>query len=511
MTTLQIVKLALQTRDFFTTYEFNETFIETCSRLDPNQLDQIYQLLYRFVNKEPNYYGIFKENIYQKQVELITMYLKSNYQITVEITSFIFWKRYFENINKITRAEFIEAFQDFFQDHPEEIYLEIPNEIYYDKFLEWCQGGIYEWFQSLTSSSKHIYKLSKNSFKIPELLGFNIDQISFGYGFIVFSTIYGNIYSYGKGTFGKLGHNNYNSYKEPKCIEYFKQHQIKCKKIVCGYAHTFLITDKNELFTWGAGDNGRLGLGDNRDRLSPCIVETLKGKNIKKVCAGSIHSCVLTYNGQVYSWGDQEVSGHNGTLPKLLEAFKDQEIIDISIGFGGYHTLALTKDSKVYSWGQNRVGQLGFSNDVTFPVNKENAFYFPEPKLIESISYLPVKKVVAGWGNSALITENGNLYVCGKNTQESLQGNFKINERGHLYTDKFSKQNVSNIQNVEFINDQMLILDKENNLFDQTNEYHFDQNIENIQTGMDSFYIQLGNYKVATLQEQCQKYLKNDP
>jgi hypothetical protein len=57
----------------------------------------------------------------------------------------------------------------------------------------------------------------------------------------------------------------------------------------------------------------------------------------------------------------------------------------------------------------------------------------------------------------------------------------------------------------------MLILDKENNLFDQTNEYHFDQNIENIQTGMDSFYIQLGNYKVATLQEQCQKYLKNDP
>ena len=514
MTPLKIVKLALQTKEAFTSFEFNETFIETYSRLNSNQLDQIYQLLYKFANQEPNYYGTFKKNIYQKQVELITMYLKTNYQITGEITCFMFWKRHFENINKITRAEFIEAFQDFFDNHPKEIYLQIPEEIYFDEFLDWCQDGIYEWIQFLTCSCKQVFMLTQNHtpLKIKELLGFNIDQLSVGNEFVIFSTTHGNIYSYGKGSFGILGHDNLKWYREPKCIEFFRENKIKCKKIVCGYAHACLITENNELYTWGSGDKGRLGLGDYKDRYFPCLVETLGGVKIIKVSAGSLHTCALLENGQVYSWGEKETNGHNTEsnirFPKLLETLKDEEIIDISIGFGGYHTLALTKDSKVYSWGQNRVGQLGFANESTFPINSENAFYYPIPKLIESIRYLPVKKIVAGWGNSAIITENGNLYVCGKNTKETLIGDFKINERGHFYIDKFSKQKVSNIENVEFINDEMLFLDNQNNIYDQTREYFFEKKIESIHSAGNSFYIQFGNFKVPTLQEQCKKKLK---
>ncbi|CAN0471655.1 unnamed protein product, partial [Discosporangium mesarthrocarpum] len=33
-------------------------------------------------------------------------------------------------------------------------------------------------------------------------------------------------------------------------------------KVACGFAYTAAVTASGELYTWGAGENGRLGLGD---------------------------------------------------------------------------------------------------------------------------------------------------------------------------------------------------------------------------------------------------------
>jgi alpha-tubulin suppressor-like RCC1 family protein len=37
------------------------------------------------------------------------------------------------------------------------------------------------------------------------------------------------------------------------------------------------VTTEGLLYTWGAGENGRLGTGDNCDRVVPCLVESLEG------------------------------------------------------------------------------------------------------------------------------------------------------------------------------------------------------------------------------------------
>jgi hypothetical protein len=122
--------------------------------------------------------------------------------------------------------------------------------------------------------------------------------------------------------------------------------------------------------------------------------------------------------------------------------------------------------------GHNRVGQLGIMNIIGFPVNNEGAYYVPTPlrvhdlpqgvqfqqvlcvcvyavclcvwcvsvcynNIFEFIHMFLSVQVSAGWGHSALITEDGAVYTCGRNVHGQLglgpPSNFPLNERGHPY------------------------------------------------------------------------------
>lgn len=70
---------------------------------------------------------------------------------------------------------------------------------------------------------------------------------------------------------------------------------------------------------------------------------------VKEVYAGSVHSCVLTREGTVYSFGKHEYTGHGDwddvLEPRLIPAFSggsEAIVRQISVGPGGYHTMALT-------------------------------------------------------------------------------------------------------------------------------------------------------------------------
>ena len=48
--------------------------------------------------------------------------------------------------------------------------------------------------------------------------------------------------------------------------------------IACGGAHSAVITATGELYTWGKGRYGRLGHGDSDDQMKPKLVEALIGR-----------------------------------------------------------------------------------------------------------------------------------------------------------------------------------------------------------------------------------------
>ena len=95
----------------------------------------------------------------------------------------------------------------------------------------------------------------------------------------------------------------------------------------------------------------------------------------------------------------------------------------------------------MYTWGHNRVGQLGYANEDVVPRNGEGAHFVPRPRRVESVAGLRVRRVVAGWGHTALLTADGACYVCGRNFQGQLglgdPEAFPHNERGHPYQPDF--------------------------------------------------------------------------
>lgn len=63
---------------------------------------------------------------------------------------------------------------------------------------------------------------------------------------------------------------------KPRLIEALKTKRIR--DIACGSSHSAAITSSGELYSWGLGEYGRLGHGDNTTQLRPklvCVKESL--------------------------------------------------------------------------------------------------------------------------------------------------------------------------------------------------------------------------------------------
>jgi hypothetical protein len=74
------------------------------------------------------------------------------------------------------------------------------------------------------------------------------------------------------------------------------------------------------------------------------------------VRAGSVHTCVRTVLGKLYSFGKAEYTGLNVPrdvlIPTLISTLQHVSIKMVSVGPGGYHTVALTTSGEVYTWGK---------------------------------------------------------------------------------------------------------------------------------------------------------------
>ena len=63
-------------------------------------------------------------------------------------------------------------------------------------------------------------------------------------------------------------------------------------------------------WSWGRGDDGRLGHGDEQAQWQPTKVEAFAGQRVVAVTAANDHSLAITADGAVWSWG----CGNSGRL-----------------------------------------------------------------------------------------------------------------------------------------------------------------------------------------------------
>uniref|UniRef100_A0AAQ6IC89 Alsin Rho guanine nucleotide exchange factor ALS2 a n=1 Tax=Anabas testudineus TaxID=64144 RepID=A0AAQ6IC89_ANATE len=98
-----------------------------------------------------------------------------------------------------------------------------------------------------------------------------------------------------------------------------------------------LPTLETEVWSWGRGSEGQLGHGDQLARLQPLCIKSLTGEEVIKVAAGSHHSLAITAQCQVYSWGSNMCGqlGHVNspiTVPQQAKLSDGLRVWDVSAG-----------------------------------------------------------------------------------------------------------------------------------------------------------------------------------
>ena len=71
----------------------------------------------------------------------------------------------------------------------------------------------------------------------------------------------GELYTWGKGRYGRLGHGDSEDQSRPKIVEALKAHRVLNVACGSGDAQTLCITDDDSVWSWGDGDYGKLGRG----------------------------------------------------------------------------------------------------------------------------------------------------------------------------------------------------------------------------------------------------------
>ncbi|XP_077393600.1 alsin-like isoform X3 [Festucalex cinctus] len=123
----------------------------------------------------------------------------------------------------------------------------------------------------------------------------------------------------------------------------------------CGSKPSSLSEDgfpslETEVWSWGRGSEGQLGHGDQLARLQPLCIKCLTGEEVIKVAAGSHHSLALTARCQVYSWGSNMCGqlGHVNspvTVPQQTKLPDGLRAWDVSAGQS--HSLLLADGDDV--------------------------------------------------------------------------------------------------------------------------------------------------------------------
>mmetsp|Transcript_39262 Transcript_39262/g.90715 ORF Transcript_39262/g.90715 Transcript_39262/m.90715 type:complete len:627 (-) Transcript_39262:68-1948(-) len=217
----------------------------------------------------------------------------------------------------------------------------------------------------------------------------------------------GVLYTWGNGQNGRLGHGSFGSESLPKHVEALTGTHVV--QVACGDFHTACITmNPTNVYSWGLGLSGRLGHGDETDQNLPTQVEALAGVPVASIICGGHHSAAITEpSGQLMTWGGGAFGklGHGNrlaqTAPKLVTALQGKKVVQAS--FGPHHSAALTHKGEVYTWGQ--AGRLGHASHAEVDEMV--------PRQVMALANVFVLQVSWGHTHCAVVTETGDVWAWG--------------------------------------------------------------------------------------------------
>jgi len=165
------------------------------------------------------------------------------------------------------------------------------------------------------------------------------------------------------------------------------------------------------LYCWGAGADGRLGLGDTEDRNVPTRVGV--DADWVTVATGVAHSCALKTDGRVWCFGANtfgqlgQGSTESSSVPVLVQL--PGEVRQLSSEANT--ACAVLVSGELYCWGRNWEGNIGLDDthpgvDQLWPVRSGDGSDW--------------KLTGTGDGHTCAVREPGLLFGWGRNTAANL-------------------------------------------------------------------------------------------
>lgn len=232
----------------------------------------------------------------------------------------------------------------------------------------------------------------------------------------------GHLYSWGEGSEGQLGVGTL--IKKSLTPQRIHREDFVFSDVNCGANHTVALTDAGDCYAWGRGFEGQTGICDKNLSLEqndlvhgyqpvPRHIAPLLGKRVIRVDCGENFTCVITGNGEIWSFGEAQSgqTGHGRLTRQLNPTLTIDKGVNgspfVNVACGASHALALTLEGDLYAWGFNVYGQLGLGDTKTRFT----------PELVPDIK---LQRIYAAGHYSCGITENGSVYTWGAGTHGQL-------------------------------------------------------------------------------------------
>jgi alpha-tubulin suppressor-like RCC1 family protein len=212
---------------------------------------------------------------------------------------------------------------------------------------------------------------------------------------------------YDTSSWGQLGHgpvlDKYPSVvSAPRVVTGFPV-GVRVALVAAAGHHTACITAMGEVFSWGDGENGQLGHGNKEHQHTPKRVDALVRQRVVDLDCNSEITAVVTSAGQLFSWGEfawgEWLSSHT---PKQVTFPGGALVRRVSCGFR--FMAAVDTDGVLYTWGAAEYYRLGHGSEF----EDEEA-----PRAVDALANQRVAAVSCGSTHTAAVTETGHLWTWG--------------------------------------------------------------------------------------------------
>ena len=121
----------------------------------------------------------------------------------------------------------------------------------------------------------------------------------------------------------------------------------------------------------------------------------------------------LSNAGKVYVWGSTKIGTTGVDVADLPDDLPQGNIAMVSAGID--HIVAIDNDGKIWCWGYKKLGQYGTEAEALAAGGEvnPNIAYFPQELADNGVVLSEVKKLTCGYQASAILMNDGTLYLWG--------------------------------------------------------------------------------------------------